>query len=93
MNPGRWEETIAHTAATHGLSTFPGERMYRPALIAGPSDRLRVSDGAGRRHSSPGTVGTGFRQPGRRAGERVDLVEGERLTVHESQGDTIERGT
>lgn len=32
MDADRWERTIAHAAATHGLSTFPGERMYRPQL-------------------------------------------------------------
>jgi len=34
MDAGRWEETISHTAATHGLSTFPGERLYRPVLAS-----------------------------------------------------------
>jgi len=32
MDAARWRETIAHTARTHGLSTFPGDRIYRPEL-------------------------------------------------------------
>ncbi len=34
MHAERWETTIEHTAETHGLSTFPGERIYRPELLA-----------------------------------------------------------
>ncbi|MDQ3647690.1 MAG: ABC transporter substrate-binding protein [Actinomycetota bacterium] len=34
MDADRWETTIAHTAATHGLSAFPPERVYRPELLA-----------------------------------------------------------
>ncbi len=34
MRADRWETTIAHTAATHGLSPFPAERVYRPELLA-----------------------------------------------------------
>lgn len=30
MDAARWRETIAHTAKTHGLSTFPEDRVYRP---------------------------------------------------------------
>ncbi|MDQ3357007.1 MAG: ABC transporter substrate-binding protein [Actinomycetota bacterium] len=34
MHADRWETTIEHTAATHGLSPFAGERVYRPQLLA-----------------------------------------------------------
>jgi len=34
MHADRWQTTIAHTAATHGLSPFPAERVYRPELLA-----------------------------------------------------------
>ena len=34
MNEPRWQETIDYTAATHGLSPFAGERIYRPELLA-----------------------------------------------------------
>jgi ABC-type nitrate/sulfonate/bicarbonate transport system substrate-binding protein len=34
MYADRWETTIEHTAATHGLSPFPAERVYRPELLA-----------------------------------------------------------
>jgi len=34
MNAERWEATIEHTAATHGLSAFPPELVYRPELLA-----------------------------------------------------------
>ncbi len=34
MHADRWETTIAHTAATHGLSPFAGEQIYRPELLA-----------------------------------------------------------
>ncbi len=34
MHADRWETTIAHTAATHGLSPFPAEHVYRPELLA-----------------------------------------------------------
>ncbi|MGI8413384.1 MAG: ABC transporter substrate-binding protein [Solirubrobacteraceae bacterium] len=34
MDAHRWETTIEYTAATHGLSVFPAERLYRPELIA-----------------------------------------------------------
>ncbi len=33
MDAGRWRETIAYTASTHGLSTIAGERFYRPELL------------------------------------------------------------
>ena len=33
MNAGRWEDTIPYTAETHGLSTLPAERVYRPELL------------------------------------------------------------
>ncbi len=33
MSADRWQETIAYTARTHGLSVFPGEQMYRPELL------------------------------------------------------------
>ncbi len=36
MNAARWQETVTYTARTHGLSTFPGERIYRPELLAAP---------------------------------------------------------
>jgi hypothetical protein len=35
MNAERWETTIEHTAATHGLSAFSPELVYRPELLAG----------------------------------------------------------
>ncbi len=34
MEATRWQETIAYTAATHGLATVPGARMYRRQLVA-----------------------------------------------------------
>jgi hypothetical protein len=34
MDSERWRETIDYTAATHGLSVFGGERIYRPELLA-----------------------------------------------------------
>jgi ABC-type nitrate/sulfonate/bicarbonate transport system substrate-binding protein len=34
MHADRWETTIEHTAATHGLSACPPERGYRPELLA-----------------------------------------------------------
>ncbi|MDQ6749910.1 MAG: ABC transporter substrate-binding protein [Actinomycetota bacterium] len=34
MDAERWEETIDYTAATHGLSAFSGEEIYRPELLA-----------------------------------------------------------
>lgn len=35
MNAERWQETIAHAARAHSLSsTIPAERMYRPELLA-----------------------------------------------------------
>jgi hypothetical protein len=34
MNADRWETTIEHTAATHGLSVLPAVRVYRPELLA-----------------------------------------------------------
>ncbi len=34
MDAERWQATIDYTAATHGVSTFPGERIYRPELLA-----------------------------------------------------------
>ncbi len=33
MDEGRWQETIAYASRTHGLSTFPGEQLYRPELL------------------------------------------------------------
>lgn len=33
MDAERWQVTIAHTAKTHGLATFPGELIYRPELL------------------------------------------------------------
>lgn len=38
MDADRWEMTIEHTAKTHGLSTFPGERLYRPELLTPPRE-------------------------------------------------------
>ena len=39
MDPVRWRDTIAHTAATHGLATLPEDRVYRPELsTAAPSN-------------------------------------------------------
>lgn len=34
IDADRWRETIAYTAATHGLSEIAGERFYRPQLLA-----------------------------------------------------------
>jgi len=34
MHADRWETTIEHTAATHGLSPLAPERVYRPELLA-----------------------------------------------------------
>jgi ABC-type nitrate/sulfonate/bicarbonate transport system substrate-binding protein len=34
MRADRWEATIEHTAATHSLSSFAGEQIYRPELLA-----------------------------------------------------------
>jgi ABC-type nitrate/sulfonate/bicarbonate transport system substrate-binding protein len=34
MAADRWQATIDYTATTHGLATFPGERIYRPELLA-----------------------------------------------------------
>jgi len=34
MDEERWRTTIDYTAATHGLSVFAGERLYRPELLA-----------------------------------------------------------
>ncbi len=34
MDADRWATTIEHTAATHGLSPFSPERVYRPELLA-----------------------------------------------------------
>jgi len=33
MHADRWEATIEHTAATHGLSTAAPEQVYRPELL------------------------------------------------------------
>ncbi len=33
MDPGRWQATIPYTAATHDLSVFPGQRLFRPELL------------------------------------------------------------
>ncbi len=38
MDARRWEETIAYTARTHGLSVLPGDRLYRPELLTPPSE-------------------------------------------------------
>jgi len=34
MDSEKWQATIEYTAATHGLSAFAGERLYRPELLA-----------------------------------------------------------
>jgi len=34
MDAGRWQATIDYTAATHGLSVIPAERIHRPELLA-----------------------------------------------------------
>jgi ABC-type nitrate/sulfonate/bicarbonate transport system substrate-binding protein len=34
MTADRWQATIDYTGATHGLCTMPGERIYRPELLA-----------------------------------------------------------
>ena len=34
MHADRWQTTIEHTAATHGLSAFPAERILRPELLS-----------------------------------------------------------
>ena len=33
MHADRWQTTIAHTAATHVLSPFAAEQIYRPQLL------------------------------------------------------------
>ena len=33
MEAEKWRRTIAYSAATHGLSSFPGEQMYLPELL------------------------------------------------------------
>lgn len=38
MDADRWDETIDYTARTHGLSSFPGERLYRPELLTPPRE-------------------------------------------------------
>lgn len=38
MDADRWEATIGHTARTHGLSLFPGERLYRPEFLTPPRE-------------------------------------------------------
>ena len=32
MDAGRWQDTVAYTAETHGLTSFEAERVYRPDL-------------------------------------------------------------
>lgn len=39
MDADRWQTTIAHTARTHRLSTFPGDRIHRPELLVPAPDR------------------------------------------------------
>jgi len=34
MDAERWKATVEYTAATHGLSPIPPERLYRPELLA-----------------------------------------------------------
>jgi len=34
MHADRWQTTIEHTAATHGLSRVPAEQIMRPELLA-----------------------------------------------------------
>lgn len=34
MHADRWQTTIAHSVATHGLSPFAAEQIYRPELLA-----------------------------------------------------------
>ncbi|MDQ4047798.1 MAG: ABC transporter substrate-binding protein [Actinomycetota bacterium] len=38
MDADRWEQTISYTAKAHGLSVFPGERLYRPELLTPPRE-------------------------------------------------------
>ncbi len=40
MDADRWRDTVAHVAETHGLSTFPGELIYRPEFVAGAVERI-----------------------------------------------------
>lgn len=42
MYADRWETTIEHTAATHGLSALAPERVYRPELLA-PANAIRYA--------------------------------------------------
>lgn len=42
MGACRWQATIDHTAATHGLPTLPGNRAYRPELLA-PAKELALN--------------------------------------------------
>ena len=39
MDAERWQTTIDYTAATHGLPTFPAQRVYRQELLS-PATRL-----------------------------------------------------
>ncbi len=34
MHAERWQDTLVYTAKTHGLTALPGERVYRPELLA-----------------------------------------------------------
>jgi len=43
MGADRWETTIEHTAATHGLSPFEPERVYRPELLASAVDSVPMA--------------------------------------------------
>jgi len=38
MHADRWQTTIEHTAATHGLSPFPPKQIFRPELLAPAGD-------------------------------------------------------
>jgi len=42
MHAERWQDTIVHTARTHGVTALPGERVYRPELVA-TGDRRAVA--------------------------------------------------
>lgn len=57
MEMARWQKTIAYTAATHGLSIVPGERMYRPELVAPALERCREPARADRRRERGGRPG------------------------------------
>jgi len=45
MDAKRWKATIDYTAAAHGLSVFPAERVYRPEVLAPARELARAYPG------------------------------------------------